>query len=80
MNYDMLPDLNGFTTNDDQEYKNPFPQCDFRQAALTNRELNFIRNDIDDFTEFRLQLNGDLVTDFEQSNQVYGGVAEYSDI
>lgn len=54
LNYDMLPDLNGFTTNDANEYKNPLKDSDFRQAALTNHELNYIKNDVEDFTEFRL--------------------------
>jgi hypothetical protein len=58
INYDFLPDLNGRTTNDMLEYSNPFKvKEDYRCAALSIKEVTYLRNDIEDFTEFRVELN-----------------------
>jgi hypothetical protein len=56
MNYDYLPDMNGITTNDRKEYSNALLTESYRSAALTDSELNYFKNDNEDFTEFRLVL------------------------
>jgi hypothetical protein len=40
------------------EYSNPFKiKEDYRCAALSIKEVTYLRNDIEDFTEFRVELN-----------------------
>ena len=59
MNYDYLPDLNGITTNDFSEYNNALLFEDYRTAAIADSELAFLKNDNEDFTEFRWVLQGE---------------------
>lgn len=59
INYDFTPDLNGVPTYDYNKYSNPFKTSDYRTAELKSSELAYIRRDTADFTELRMQLNGE---------------------